>query len=136
MKSEAQIIKPEGSLRLSVINGSRLLNKVIDGKWSTIETMPDAELPSGVFNLSGAIIPEKNVHPQNYGGQVLHVNDDYVWQLSGDKIARHKRSLFEKEPIVGCRCSVSYSRGAGRVDNDSRAVREKNGIGKGRSRNI
>lgn len=115
------IMKPEGSVKISVDNGSRRVDQVVDGQWLSLKTLPEAGLPKGYYQLSEASIPAKNVHPQTYGSQVLHVDKDHVYQFGQNDskgkatIVRHERNIFEKEPVVGQCYEVAYSRGVGKV---------------------
>jgi len=115
------IMKPEGSFKISVDNGSRRIDQVVDGEWLSLKTLPEAGLPKGYYQLSDAINPAKNVHPQTFGSQVLHVDHEHVYQFGQDDskgkttIVKHSRSIFDKEPVVGQCYEVAYSRGVGRV---------------------
>ena len=116
------LMKPEGSVKIVVLNGSRLIDHVVPGAgkdrepgWVTMKVQPEAGLPKGIHQLSDATNPAKNVHPQTYGGQVLHVDQKHVYQFGPKVIVQHDRKLFEKEPVVGKCYEVSYSRGVGKV---------------------
>jgi KfrB protein len=105
----------EGDTKVSVHNGSRLIDRYTEGQWLTMKTLPDNGLPSGVYHLADAAKAAKNVHPQTFGGQVLHVDQGNVYQLSAKGIVQHERGLFQKEPTVGQCYEVSYRRGVGSV---------------------
>jgi hypothetical protein len=116
------LMKPEGSVKIVVLNGSRQIDQVVPGAgkdgepgWVTMKVQPEAGLPKGIHQLSDATNPAKNVHPQAYGGQVLHVDQKHVYQFGPKGIVQHDRKLFEKEPVVGKCYEVSYSRGVGKV---------------------
>ena len=116
------LMKPEGSVKIVVLNGSRQIDQVVPGAgkdgepgWVTMKVQPEAGLPTGIHQLSDATNPAKNVHPQTYGGQVLHVDQKHVYQFGPKGIVQHDRKLFEKEPVVGKCYEVSYSRGVGKV---------------------
>ena len=116
------LMKPEGSVKIVVLNGSRQIDQVVPGAgkdgepgWVTMKVQPEAGLPKGIHQLSDATNPAKNVHPQTYGGQVLHVDQKHVYQFGPKGIVQHDRKLFEKEPVVGKCYEVSYSRGVGKV---------------------
>ena len=117
------LMKPEGSVKIVVLNGSRQIDQVVPGAgkdgepgWVTMKVQPEAGLPKGIHQLSDATNPAKNVHPQTYGGQVLHVDQKHVYQFGPKGIVQHDRKLFEKEPVVGKCYEVSYSRGVGKVE--------------------
>ena len=116
------LMKPEGSVKIVVLNGSRQIDQVVPGAgkdgepgWVTRKVQPEAGLPKGIHQLSDATNPAKNVHPQTYGGQVLHVDQKHVYQFGPKGIVQHDRKLFEKETVVGKCYEVSYSRGVGKV---------------------
>ena len=116
------LMKPEGSVKIVVLNGSRQIDQVVPGAgkdgepgWVTMKVQPEAGLPKGIHQLSDATNPAKNVHPQTYGGQVLHVDQKHVYQFGPKGIVQHDRKLFEKEPVVGKCYEVSYSPGVGKV---------------------
>ena len=116
------LMKPEGSVKIVVLNGSRQIDQVVPGAgkdgepgWVTMKVQPEAGLPKGIHQLSDATNPAKNVHPQTYGGQVLHVDQKHVYQFGPKGIVQHDRKLLEKEPVVGKCYEVSYSRGVGKV---------------------
>jgi len=116
------LMKPEGSVKIVVLNGSRQIDQVVPGAgkdgepgWVTMKVQPEAGLPKGIHQLSDATNPAKNVHPQTYGGQVLHVDQKHVYQFGPKGIVQHDRKLFEKEPVVGKCYEVAYSRGVGKV---------------------
>ncbi|CAE6824249.1 Protein TraB [Paraburkholderia aspalathi] len=105
----------EGDTKISVNNGSRNIDRFSEGQWLTMKSLPDAGLPHGVYHLADAAKAAKNVHPQTFGGQVVHVDQSSVYQLSGKDIVQHERGLFAKEPVVGQCYEVSYRRGIGTV---------------------
>ncbi len=109
------IMKPEGSMKICVLNGSRQVDKVVEGEWMTQKVLPEAGLPKGIYQLSDAQQASKNVHPHTHVGQVLHTDDRHVYQLSQKGVVQHNRSLWEKEPVVGQNYEVAYSRGVGKV---------------------
>lgn len=86
------LMKPEGSVKIVVLNGSRQIDQVVPGAgkdgepgWVTMKVQPEAGLPKGIHQLSDATNPAKNVHPQTYGGQVLHVDQKHVYQFGPDR---------------------------------------------------
>jgi hypothetical protein len=109
------IMKPEGSLKICVLNGSRQVDKVVAGEWQTQNVLPEAGLPKGIYQLSDALQASKNVHPHSHIGQVIHADDRHVYQLSQKSVVQHSRSVWEKEPVVGKNYEVAYSRGVGKV---------------------
>lgn len=76
------IMKPEGSVKVSVLNGSRQIDQVTNGEWLTLKVLPEAGLPKGIHQLSDAKDASKNVHPHKHVGQVLHDDGRQVYQFS------------------------------------------------------
>jgi len=109
------IMKPEGSLKICVLNNSRQVDKVVQGEWVTQKVLPEAGLPKGIYQLSDAQQASKNVHPQTHAGQIVHVEGDRVFQLSGKGVVQHDKKMWEKEPVVGKSYEIAYSRGVGKV---------------------
>lgn len=77
--------KPEGSLKIVVLNGSRQVDKVIDGAWTTQKVLAENGLPKGIYQLSDATKPLPSKEQKNHTGQVLHVDNQFLYQLSSDK---------------------------------------------------
>lgn len=112
------VMKPEGSLKITVANASRQVDQVIEGEWTTIQVLSDATLPKGSYYLSDTVKASKNVYPQDFTGQVLHMDKSSVYQLSGKAVVQHDRGLFKKEPSVGTCYDISYRRGIGSVNGE------------------
>ncbi|MGC6373689.1 KfrB domain-containing protein [Pseudomonas sp. S2.OTC.A_B10] len=122
-----------GSLKVVILNGSRQIDKVVPGVgadgaagWQTQQVLSENGLKKGIYQLSGATDASKKVHPQQFGGQVLHVDKQNVYQFGPDDgkgkstIVKHDRKIFDqaldgKEPVVGQCYEVSYARGIGKV---------------------
>ena len=122
-KSPGVLMKPEGSVKIAVLNGSRQVDQVVQGEWVTQKVLPEAGLPKGIHQLADATSAAKNVHPQTYGGQVLHVDKQSVYQFGNKGIVRHDRKIFDqalegKDPVVGKCYEVAYSRGVGKVKSE------------------
>ncbi|EME8622786.1 hypothetical protein V0N53_004600 [Salmonella enterica] len=47
---------PEGSRKVCVLNGSRQIDQVIKGEWTTLKVLPESGLPKGIFYLGEATI--------------------------------------------------------------------------------
>ncbi|EDD8358795.1 conjugal transfer protein TraB [Salmonella enterica subsp. enterica serovar Enteritidis] len=110
------IMKPEGSVKISVLNGSRQVDHVSNGEWMNLKVLPEAGLPRGIYQLSDAKDASKNVHPHKHIGQVLHDDGRHVYQFSSEGgIVKHNRAIFEKPPVVGNNYEIAYSRGRGQV---------------------
>ncbi|EPG9766573.1 KfrB domain-containing protein [Escherichia coli] len=122
-----------GSVKIVILNGSRQIDQVVPGVgdngaagWQTQKVLGENGLPKGIYQLSGANDASKKVHPQQFGGQVLHFDNKNVYQLGPDDgkgrstVVKHDRKIFDqaldgKEPMVGKAYQVTYSRGVGQV---------------------
>ena len=121
-----------GSVKVVILNGSRQIDQVVPGVgengaagWQTQKVLGENGLPKGIYQLSGAYDASKKVHPQQFGGQVLHVDKKNVYQFGPDDgkgkstVVKHDRKIFDqalgKEPVVGQCYEVSYARGVGKV---------------------
>lgn len=122
-----------GSVKIVILNGSRQIDKVVPGVgadgaagWQTQEVLGENGLKKGIYQLSAATDASKKVHPQQFGGQVLHVDQQNVYQFGPEDgkgkstVVKHDRKIFDqaldgKEPIVGMCYEVSYARGIGKV---------------------
>lgn len=109
------LLKPEGSLKICVLNGSRQIEKVVDGQWLTIKVSDEAGLPRGIYQLADAKDPSQGRESVTFSNTVVHVNDRHVFQFTGNgkEVVRHARNLFIGEPKVGRSYDVSYENGQG-----------------------
>lgn len=55
------LMKPEGSRKVAVLNGSRQLDQVIGGQWTTLKVLPENGLPKGIYQLADAKQPATTV---------------------------------------------------------------------------
>ncbi|EJD3148824.1 conjugal transfer protein TraB [Salmonella enterica] len=114
-------MKPEGSRKVVVMNGSRQLNQMLGGEWVTLKVLPHGGLPTGVYQLADAQKPPVSGKPAIYTGQLLQVDDHKVYQLHGKNVIQHDRSVFHEAEskgdklIVGRTVSVAYQNGRGAV---------------------
>lgn len=126
-------IPPVGSLKVVVLNGSRQIDQVVPGLgadgangWQTQKVESENGLPKGIYPLYNSVDASKNVHPQQFGGQLVHVDKQHVYQFGPDNgkgkpsVVKHDRKIFDaalegEEPIVGKCYEVSYARGQGKV---------------------
>jgi hypothetical protein len=109
------LLKPEGSLKICVLNGSRQIEKVVEGQWLTIKVADEAGLPRGIYQLADAKDPSIGRESATFSSTVMHVSDRHVYQFTGNgkEVVRHARSLFIGEPKVGRAYDVSYENGQG-----------------------
>jgi hypothetical protein len=122
-----------GDIKIVVGNGSRQIDKFMPGVskdgsagWETQAVQDKSNLADGIYNLSKAVEAKKNVHPQHFGGSVVHVENNNVYQIglsdgkSAPSIIKHDRNIFDqalngKQPEIGQCYDVTYSRGVGTV---------------------
>ncbi|WP_456292294.1 zeta toxin family protein [Pseudomonas sp. AK106] len=122
-----------GSIKIVVQNGSRQIDQVVPGVgadgtagWQTQQVLSENGLARGVYPLYDVADASKKVHPQQFGGQVLHVDTHNVYQFGPNDgkntatIVKHDRKIFDqaldgKEPTVGKSYEVTYARGVGKV---------------------
>lgn len=126
-------IDPVGSTKIVVLNGTRQIDQVVPGAagegrdgWQTQKVLPENGLPKGIYPLAKAADASRNVHPQKFGGQIVHADKQHVYQFGQDDskgrptIVKHNRAIFDealkgKEAVVGQCYEVTYSRGVGKV---------------------
>ncbi|MDN7880059.1 KfrB domain-containing protein [Burkholderia aenigmatica] len=100
-----KVTSANNSVQVAVRSGDEWLNvRVLDGG-----------LAKGIYYLDDAVDPTKNVHPQKFGGEVIHSDSKHVFQLSQNGIVKHDASMFAGKVKMGQRYEVSYFRGVGRV---------------------
>lgn len=106
------LMKPEGSLKICVLNGSRQIDIVEGNQWITLAIRPEAGLPRGIYQLADAKDPVQSRATETFSNAILHVGKNHVWQFSNDgEIVKHARSLFKGEPNVGHKYEISYEHG-------------------------
>jgi hypothetical protein len=113
-------LKPEGHEVLLVANGKRLLEKVVEGAWSSRSTGPSRNLPEGSYDLTGAERPAKSSSSKSFEGSILHTDKKHVYQLQDSErgkanIVRHDMAIFKDRPEIGTTTKIDYVRGAGQV---------------------
>jgi hypothetical protein len=114
---------PEGSRKVCVLNGSRQIDQVIKGEWTTLKVLPESGLPKGIYQL-GEATKASSGKDASFTGQVLFSDSKAVYQLSGGKgVVEHPRSAFAEleakgEKIVDGRTyTVAYANGKGVATN-------------------
>ena len=105
----------DGDVKVVVANNSRQLEKFRQGGWAVLSAGDPTGLPTGIFNLAHASKASANVYPQTYGGPVVHVDQDHVYQVGAKGVVEHSRGLFATPPVIGRNYEVKYSRGMGQV---------------------
>lgn len=130
---------PEGSRKICVLNGSRQVDQVLQGKWTTLKVLPENGLPKGIYQLAEAAKPDtgKDGKEKDYTGQLLHVDSREVYQLQGKGIVKHDRAAFKdleakgEQLTVGRNYSVGYVNGAGSAKLASASVQPQRSASKG-----
>ncbi|EPY9514951.1 KfrB domain-containing protein [Escherichia coli] len=129
MRTDAGVLmKPEGSRKIAVLNGSRQIDQVLGGQWVTLKVLPEAGLPKGIYQLSDAKKPEVSSKLSTFTGQLLQVDDHKVYQLAGQKIIQHDRAVFRDLEASGAKLNVgqsitlAYQNGRGAVATGERGV--------------
>lgn len=105
--NQGVLMKPEGSRKVVVLNGSRQLDQVINGEWMTLQVLPESGLPKGIYQLSEAQRPAVSSKQELYAGAVLQVDEHHVFQIHETGIIKHDRAAFsDLERTKGWRLAV------------------------------
>ena len=81
---------PEGSRKVCVLNGSRQIDQVIKGEWTTLKVLPESGLSKGIYQL-GEATKASSGKDASFTGQVLFSDSKAVYQLSGKGVVEHPR---------------------------------------------
>lgn len=100
--------------KVSVLNNSRQLDKLVNGEWVTMKILSEAGLPKGVYHLANAQQPALSSAWIVYCGPILLVDDRKVYQLHGNCIVQHDRAMF-RHADAGNLVSVKYQHGQGSI---------------------
>jgi len=92
--------------RLLVMNGQRIVQAEIQGKWVTNKVDKAGALKPGMHNLYAAKSANKN---EKVDGVILHSDDNKVYLKTNNKITAHSRKDFDKVPSNGSNKSISYN---------------------------
>lgn len=105
----------EDALRLVVSNGSRQVEKFMEGSWKTVNVQNDGNLRKGVYPLYEAK-QAKTDDKQLFAGTVIHADKRHVYQeLGKNNIVRHDRSTFDQTPTIGQFTKIQYNLGRAQV---------------------
>ncbi|KIZ48463.1 conjugal transfer protein TraB [Pseudomonas oryzihabitans] len=128
---------PEGSRKVCVLNGSRQIDQVVQGKWMTLKVLPENGLPKGVYQL-GEAAKASTGKDASFTGQVLFSDSKAVYQLAGKGVVEHPRSAFadleaKGEKVADGRTyTVAYANGKGTaVQGNAAAVTQPRSAAKG-----
>lgn len=94
--------------RLLVMNGRRILEAEIGGKWETQKVDAAAGLKPKIYNLFAATSADP---AKSYVGQILHVDKKSVFQQVGTGYIEHDRAKFVRVPDVGAHKEITYENG-------------------------
>lgn len=102
---------PDRAERLVIMNGSRLHERHLGGKWNVMDSEPQGMNPKGIYRLDTARDADTKTKGE-YRGAVLHVDKANVYQLGSDnQVVRHDRDRFKETPNVGEGARIGYDSG-------------------------
>ena len=99
--------------RLLVMNGQKLVQNEVDGKWKTVKITKAPDLKAGIYNIYLAKEAETTSH--SYDGLIVHIDKDFFYQKSGCDFIKHPSKYFLKLPEVGKNITVQYDNNATRA---------------------
>ena len=99
--------------RLLVMNGQKLVQNEVDGKWKTVKVTKAPDLKAGIYNIYLAKEAETINH--TYDGLIVHVDKDFFYQKSGSEFIKHPAKYFLKLPEIGKNITVQYDNNATRA---------------------
>lgn len=111
--------------RLLVMNGQRLLQTELQGKWETTKVDKAMGIKPGIYDLHLARMADKIIA---YDGVVLFTDTEHIFQLTGRVLTKHDRNQFELAPAAGVNVRITYG------DGQARATGTAIKAGRGRSR--
>lgn len=100
--------------RLLVMNGQKLVQNEVDGKWKTIKVTKASDIKAGIYNIYLAKEAETASH--SYEGLIVHVDKDFFYQKSGGEFIKHPSKYFLKFPEVGKNITVQYDNEAAQTN--------------------
>lgn len=102
---------PDRAERLVIMNGSRLHERHLEGRWTVMDAEPQGLSPEGVYRLDTARDADPKTKGE-YRGPVLHIDKANVYQLGSDsQVVRHDRERFVENPNVGASARIGYDNG-------------------------
>lgn len=94
--------------RLLVMNGQKIVQSEIAGKWATHKVDKAGGIPPGIYNIHLATVADKALKND---GVILHVDGESVIQKIGMGAVKYDVKDFAKIPEVGSVMSVKYEAG-------------------------
>ena len=102
--------------RLLVMNGQKILQNNLEGKWENQKVGKAKGIKPGIYNLHLATKADKR---KSYEGQILHTDKLSVYQKVGKQFIKHDRENFDKVIDVGSDKIISYDLGKAVVKNSA-----------------
>lgn len=91
------------TLRLLVLNGSKIVQGIKDGIWENQKVSKAGKVKPGIYDL--VCTPNGK-----YTGVTLQADGEYVYQyLSDGTRVAHRVELFSELPDIGCKYRISYA---------------------------
>jgi hypothetical protein len=91
-------MKREEKIRLIVMNGQRIIQREVEGKWQNQNVEKAGALKPGIYNLYLATPAEKR---KTYEGMIVHAEDNAVYQQFGREFVMHARDDLDTVPVIG-----------------------------------
>ena len=94
--------------RLLVMNGQRLVQSELEGKWITNKVDKAGAIKPGIYDIYLAKPAEPG---KSYDGVIVHMDKDSVFQQVGKTIIRHEGKGFDRGPDLGSVLCIKYDNG-------------------------
>lgn len=94
--------------RLLVMNGSKIVQTAKDGGWHNDKVEKAGTLSPGIYNIFNAEAADTS---KQYGGVIIHSDNNSVYQQVGKKLVAHDASSFKRLPAPGSNNTIFYSDG-------------------------
>lgn len=91
--------------RILVMNGQRLIESQVDGKWKTIKVTKAESLKGGVYNIFMAKDADKNARTE---GILVHATNTEFYIKTPYGFVKHEHIEDIKLPQIGTQVSVFY----------------------------
>lgn len=91
--------------RLIVMNGQRIVQSEVGGKWSNQEVEKAGPMRPGIYNLYSAKPVDKSITSR---GLIIYSDPKTIYQEVDRQVVAHSKSDFDKPPAVGMNRVISY----------------------------
>lgn len=108
--------------RIIVMNGTKILEREVQGKWEAGKVEPAGTLKPGIYNIYNSRQPEPN---KAHEGAIIHADKESVYQQVGKEFVVHPRKNFDKVPVIGSYKSITQGAGKAVVAD---AVKQARGL--------